>query len=254
MGEPLIRDIRYFESVCGCAPGFCMPDHLGKVFPLENRSEAVALGARFALKLAERGFRTRIYHHVYIQLTPALPAETVRISDVQLEPWMVIVEVGQPIDEWPTSGEEAQSRQLVRLTGQVLRFLCDAHQLDGRMIPHVEAQILEHGAELEIERKVKETRSYRAVVSYQVLPYGQPTPLYVEYQDHKTGARGKKEVLRLKDFEDVFPLVGSVSVVGGILRLLPRNSFRARAAARGYQTPIEVPVTDLLMNEALSIA
>jgi hypothetical protein len=249
MAEHLIRDIRYFERRNEEGALAFFPDYLGNAYPLVKRSEVVALGARFALKLAEQRFRTRDYHHVYVILTPALPAGTVRIDPLQLVPWMQWVEVGQPSEDWPVGDEAAQSSRLIQLTTQVIRSLCEAQQLEGAMLPAVEAALLEHGSKMEIQRVVKETQRYRAVASYQVLPHGQPAPLFFEFVDHKTGARGKKEVLRLKNYEDVFSLIAALSVSGGILRARPRESHRASLYTRDYQVPVEIAVAELLRSD-----
>lgn len=80
MREKPIKDIRLFESPQAQAFGQPGPGHLGKLYPLADLRDAVALGARYAMKLAEQGFRTRAYDHVYVNLTPALAEEEAPVA------------------------------------------------------------------------------------------------------------------------------------------------------------------------------
>jgi len=243
--EKPIKDIRYFE--CEALPAWNGPSaaHLGRLYPLTDRGEMGALGSRFSLKLRERGFLTRGYDHVYVTLTPALPEGKAEKSAIQLEPWHVWVNVGEPLESWP--GEPAeQYAALLRLTSAALRCLGEEDNLDCSLVPSVEAEVLQAGSNLELVRTSKETEAYRVVVSYQVAPFGTPSPIFVEYDDRRTGRSGKALMMMLSDFEDVFPLASSVSVARGTITLKARDSERANLTTRRYRLPLQISVDEVL--------
>jgi len=239
------RDIRFFERTEPDVFGNSMPHYAGKLYRLADPWEAVALGARYALKLAEVGFQTEGYHHLYVALSPLLPTGEARIADRQLEPWLVFVDVGLPLDSWPTPAE-AQYAALAGAATQALLHLCRVHGYDATMVHEVAAQVLSAGPELEITRLTKETASYALRVSYKVPPHRTPAPVFVEYREKRTGRHGRIEALQLKDFEDVFPLFQSASVTRGRITFKPRDSFRASLRTRAYRVPIQVAVEDVL--------
>jgi len=241
-----IKDIRFFERAVEDDFGNPMPVYVGTLYPVVDWSEVGVLGDRYALKLAERGFRTRGYDHVYVALTPLIPEGEVRIGDRQLEPWCLYVDVGLPLESWPQDRAEEQNRCLARMATRALEYLCAVHGLDGTVLPGTEVELLEQGAALEITRLVKETAAYTVRVTYQVLPARTPSPVFLEYQDHRSGRSGKIELMRVKNLEDVFALVASASVSGGVITLKPRTSFRAGLSTRHYPTPIQVPIHRVL--------
>jgi hypothetical protein len=244
--EKPIKDIRFFERAVEDVFGSPMPEYVGTLYPVVDRSEVGVLGTRYALELAERGFRTRGYHHVYVTLTPLIPEGEARVSPLRLESWLRFVDVGLPLERWPRESAGEQVGYLVRTATRALEHLCAVHGLDGTVIPEVEAALLEHGAELEITRLVKETAAGTVRVTFQALPYGTPSPVYLEYQESRSGRSGKIELMRVKDFEDVFPLIASASVSRGVITLKPRPSFRAGLTTRDYKTPIQVPIHRVL--------
>jgi hypothetical protein len=237
-----IKDIRFFERA---EAGRSLPGHAGTLYPMEAGTEAAVTGARYAMKLAERGFRLRGFHHLYVTLNPRLPTGEVRVDTLPVEHWFRFVDVGLPLDRWPLERAE-QSACLVWAATRALEHLSEVDHLDGSMLPDVEREVLEHGADLEITRLVKDTAAGTLRVTFKALPYGTPSPVYVEWEDRARGRSGKIELMRVKDFEDVFPLFGSASIARGAITLKPRASFRAGLTTRSYQTPIRVPISRVL--------
>lgn len=247
--DKLIKDIRFFERAVEDVFGNPMPHYVGELYPLVDRFEVGVLGDRYALKLAERGFRTRGYHHVYVTLTPLLPEGEVRVGARQLEWWCLHVDVGVPPQKWSRSSAEEQSRFLIRTATHALEHLCAVDGLDGSVLHETEGAVLEHGAALEITRLVKTTAAATVRVTYQVLAHRRPAPVFLEYRDHRSGRSGKIELMRVRHFDDVFPLFASAGVAGGVITLKPRASFRAGLTTREYETPIRVPISQVLGSE-----
>jgi hypothetical protein len=82
-------------------------------------------------------------------------------------------------------------------------------------------------------------------VTYQIRPNGNQSVGLIEYHDKKTGQRFKAEFVKLKDYEDVFALVGSISVSRGVISLKPRPSFKANLYTRAYRVPIKIPIAEM---------
>ena len=82
-------------------------------------------------------------------------------------------------------------------------------------------------------------------MTYQIRPNGHQSVGLIEYHDKKSGQRLKSEFVKLKHYEDMFALVGSISVSRGVIRLKPRPSFKASLYTEAYQVPIEIPIAEL---------
>lgn len=238
-----IKDIRYFERAEPDVFVSPMPGHLGKLYPEADRGELVAADSRYALKLAESGLHLPGFHHVYVTLNPTLGAGQVRVSDRSYEWWMRFVDVGVPLEHWPEN-IEAQRECVTRASTAALTPFLD--ETTVALVREVELEVLSQGVDLEILRleKVGKTKSIR--VTYQVLPFRQPAPVFVEVSDHRTGQSGKIEAFRVKCYDDVFPLIGSVSLSADTITLKPRASWRAELTTRDYKTPIEIPIARIL--------
>jgi hypothetical protein len=113
-------------------------------------------------------------------------------------------------------------------------------------VNRVAADIREKGSELEIVHKTKETATYAVTLKYQICPNGNQSVGLIEYHDRKAGRRLKAEFVKLKHYEDIFALVGSISVSRGVIVLKPRPSFKASVHTQSYRFPIEIPIAELI--------
>src|SRR5262249_11090186 len=109
----------------------------------------------------------------------------------------------------------------------------------------VAAEIEEKGSELEIAHKTKETAAYAVTVSYQIRPNGQQSVGLIQYRDKKSGETRKAEFVKLNNYEDVFPLVGSILVSRGVITLKPSPSFKESLYTHAYWVPLKIRIAEL---------
>lgn len=242
-----ILDIRYFESNAPVEYGKASASYLGSLYPYPKANGLFTYaGARFALKLADVGFRLPGFDHVYVCLTPALPRAKAVLCEFVFETWMRYVSVGMPPSEWDSLDEDGKFCCLVSLTSVGLKQFCQQYGLSIDPVIHVEASMRNEKTDLEIEHLRKETSAYLIRVTYQIAPRGGRSIAYVEYVDKKMGRKGKVVLTRLAHHDDIRPLVSSLSVSGGVIRVKPRTSALASFTTRQYPVPLEVPIEQVV--------
>jgi hypothetical protein len=238
--ERLLLDIRYYESAHENVAGTSLPSELGQIFHLPLSIHP--LGARIARKLREFGFVAGVFDHLYLNFTTVLPAGVCRYSPRQIEERIKYVDFGLSADT-TNAHSETEKESLVRdATVNVLRFVSANRHAQLGLLDRILAEVEEKGSELEILHKAKEAANYSVTVSYKIRPRGEQSIGLIEYHDKLSGSGFKSEFIKLKDYEDIFALVGSISVSNGFIRLRPRRSFKASLYTQHYDVPIEIPI------------
>ncbi len=241
--EKLILDIRYYESDVENIAGNSLPSGPGRLFQYPKSIHY--LGARIARKLREKGFITGSFDHVYINFTTALGDGEARFSPRETEPWLKYVDYGaSPLRINNMSDAEKESF-VASTTFDILRLAASGHSAQSVIIDDVQHHIELSGSEIEITHKTKDTKSYTVTVTYQIRPNGRRSLGFVEYVDKKTGNTSRGKFVELNDYEDIFALVGTISVSRGVICLKPRSSFKARLYTKKYEVPIEIPIAEL---------
>ncbi len=244
--DKLILDIRYFESDTPNVDGF-HPADLGKLLTLPRKSSALT-GARIARKLRELGFTTGVFDHVYINFSTAAASGEVSFanrSEDRYHAWYRYVDVGvkkMQINRFSTKRKQAW---LEAVTLQVMTFLAGKSKEQLAIVDEVCKQLTIHGDALPIVHKIKETKTYSVIVSYQIAPEMKQSTAWVEYVDRKTGQRRLGCFAKLEFYEDIFFLVSSVVVARGTIVFKPRSSFKADLYNKRYKVPITIDIDDL---------
>jgi hypothetical protein len=103
---------------------------------------------------------------------------------------------------------------------------------------------------LEIVRKTKETKKWKVVVSFQIMPAPKKRDSVgiVRYTDKESG-QVRRWQFKLKLHDDIYPLVGTIGVSHGIITLRPRSSVKADVYTKRYKTPITVPIEEMEVEE-----
>lgn len=241
--ERLFLDIRYYESNRENVAGTSLPSHPGRVFHLPKSINA--LGQRIARKLREHGFIAGAFDHLYVNFTTVLGEGQCRYSPREVEPWMKFVDSGLSPEKTNSLSDFEKESLVCRETFSILRFVAGKNAGRQALIDRVWAEIEEKGSELEIVHKKKETGTYAVTVTYQIRPNGKQSVGLIEYHDKKTGEKRKAEFVELKVYEDIFALVGSITVSRGVISLKPRPSFKASLNTQRYRVPIEIAISDL---------
>lgn len=241
--ERLFLDIRYYESNRENVVGTSLPSGPGRIFSLPKSIHA--LGARIARKLREYGFVAGIYDHLYVNFTTVLPEGQCRYSPREVEERIKYIDFGLSPAKTNRCSETEKEALVCRTTFDILRFVAGDYPVRLALVNRVASEIGEKGSELEIVHKTKETAAFAVIVTYQIRPNGNQSVGLIEYHDKKTGQKRQAEFVKLKDYEDVFALVGSISVSRGVISLKPRPSFKASLYTSAYRVPIEIPIAEL---------
>lgn len=247
VGKKLILDIRYFESDKENVDGSSLPSYVGKIFPFSKSVHS--LGARIARKLRELGFLTGEFDHLYINYTTTLRETAFQLSQRIPDLRIRYVDYGASPASVRAMDDTQREAFVATSTFEILASLFGDDPKQEVLLMRVRKEMEAFGSDLEIIHKVKDTSTYRIIVSYQIRPHGIPSIGLIEYHDKKTGVAGKKPFIELKFYGDVFSLVGSIAVTKGIITLKARSSFKASLYTNRYQIPITIPVEQILNAE-----
>jgi hypothetical protein len=241
--ERLFLDIRYYESDHENVVGSSLPGGPGRIFHLPKSIHST--GARIARKCREYGFVAGRFDHLYVNFTTALPEGRCQYSPREIEERIRHVDFGLSPETTNHLAEPAQEALVCRTTFDILRFVAGEHPDRLALVNRVAAEVGEKGSALEIIHKTKETAAYAVTVMYRIRPNGDQSVGLVEYLDKDTGRKLKSEFVKLNHYEDVFALVGSISVSRGVIILRPRPTFKADLYTRAYRVPIEVSIAGM---------
>jgi hypothetical protein len=243
-----LRDIRYFESPEPPAFGLPMPGYAGKLFQLPK--SAIALGQRIAMKCEELGVSIGRADHLYLCFTPALADDAFARTDYAIETWHRYALHGLHEDFNALSdGEklarvgEATFRALAGLSGPE-----DSGEPAAGMahaLATVRAGIEAQGEALRIVIKRKQTRRYAVRVEQTVPVHPRQTPLFLVITDLASGVTKDTQVAEVRFYDEAPSLIDRIAIVGDVLTIHPRKSFRAELVTKPYTVPIEVDLAGL---------
>ena len=241
--DRIIRDIRFYESESICAKGNSLAGNVGAIVQLPKL--CYQYGTRIARTLENDGFSFGRPDHVYFNMTPALQPGSFSRSDLELDDRIVYVNAGVEPSELSEFTQEEADNFIIDLVFSGLRTLADGVGIE-QVLDSAKKRVLAYRSELPILVKRKETKSYIAEVFYKIRPQGGRSVGIVRYEDLKRGLSGEKIFVELDLASHIYPLVGTISVSKGVVKISPRDSFRAQIVVRNYRRPIEVAVTDIL--------
>jgi len=237
----LILDIRFFECDRQ-AIGALSSSGIGSIYRLPGSIDMV--GARIARKLRQYGFVTGDFDHFYICFTPDLPEFGKRWYPQAVFPRVRDVDYGLKPERINALAAGDKERAVANATFDALELVCQQFPANRPIIQRVQQDLATHGDDMEIIHKVKEAVKFSITVSYKIRPLGMGIGL-VTYINKATGEPRRKEFVELRHYQDIFYLVGSISLTGGVIHLIPRSSFQASLMTRDYSTPIEIPLANL---------
>jgi len=243
-----LRDIRYFESAEPPAFGGGFPGYTGKLFQLPK--SAIALGQRIGMKCGELGVSVGRANHLYLCFTPALAEGEFARTDYGIETWHRFALHGLhenfnalPDGEKLARVSEATFRALADLSGPM-----DAGAPAAGMahaLATVRAGIEAQGEALRLVIKRKETRRYAVRVEQTVPVHPQRTPVFLVITDLVSGVTKDAQVAEVRFYDEAPSLVDRIAIVGDVLTIHPRKSFRAELVTKPYKVPIEVDLAGL---------
>jgi hypothetical protein len=238
--ERLLLDIRYYESAHENVAGTSLPGEPGRIFHFPVSIHP--MGARIARKLREFGFVAGVFDHLYVNFTTLLPAGQYRYSPREVEERIKYVDFGLSAETTDMLSDTEKESLVLDATFNILKFVTGNRQARFALVQRVFSDVKKQGSELEILHKQKEAPTYSVTVTYKIRPNGNQSVGLIEYHDKLSGIRFKSEFVKLKEYEDIFALVGSIAVLGGRICLRPRKSYKASLYTRTYEVPIEIAI------------
>jgi hypothetical protein len=237
----LIKDIRFYEfnRLPGPGVGGALDGSL-----YTRPTGAAALGRRIALKLREAGLRVGSFDHLYLALTPALPADALVDTGWGGEPWRRYIASGLPTGFNVMPARERLALLARRSFAAVRLLVPEAEPI----IAETERLLEQQGDGVRIRLLRRATRRLAVEVSFTVAGPGAtpPSQAWVAVTDLVSGRSRAVPFLDLEFSDDVFSIVSRVAVKGRVLEMHPGQSERAKLDASRYTVPIRVSIDDVL--------
>ena len=150
------------------------------------------------------------FDHLYLALTPALPADALVDTGWSAEPWLRYFATGLPANFNAMSPSDRMDVLSARAFAAVRLLAPDAE----KAIANTEALIQRLGADVRIHLLRHTTRSLDVRLSYTIAApeSGHPSRLWVAVTDLSSGRTAEKPVLDLQFFDDVFSIASRVAV------------------------------------------
>ena len=240
MGK-ILKDIRFYESDFENIKGNSIPDNIGQIFPFKKEINYV--GQRIARKLHELKFESGNFDHIYLNLSSLDSLKKLTISSRKVTDWIQYIDYPLNHQEVAKGKLNVQENQIAEITFKALNKLYEKEPQKIQLIKTVKEELDKSGSEIEITSFEKNTKSYIVKISYQINPKNcRHSKAFLEYENLKTGHTFKEHFLNLELFEDIYPLVGSVSIKENTILIKPRRSFKADIYTESYKTPIEIKI------------
>ena len=230
-----VRDIRYFESTGAVlGAGAPMPRYASELVDLPK--EAIALGQRIGRKCEELGVSIGSADHLYVCFTPALPAGAVRPTDYAVEPWhqFVLCGVGRGFDE------QGRGEKLQAVSNATFDAIAALAQTGADRLALLQKQVADQGEALRVTLRTKATRKYRISVEQTVPVHPSPSPVIARIEEISTARVAEVQVAQVRFHDDAPSLVDRLAIVGEVLTIHPRKSFRAEQILQDFELPLRV--------------
>jgi hypothetical protein len=242
MADKILKEIRYSESEIVNIEGNSLPRNIGKIY--NAGLDIVAIGQRIARKLNELKFVSGEFDHIDINFTTVLQQDEFKVSKRDVEKWLKYIDYVLLPSLFNIKTDAEKSEFIRDVTFKVLKhmYATDAEKL--KTIAKVEKLINRFDTEIKIHYKTKETNSYQIDISYQIKPNGGSSKAIVEYLDKKQNFKGQA-FFDLRFYDDIYPLVDTISVKEGVISLNPKRSFKAELYNERYKTPLQFPINQL---------
>lgn len=97
--------------------------------------------------------------------------------------------------------------------------------------------------------KSRETKRFIVEISCNISEWREPSGLFVSITDRSNGEYLEAAPIALGFYMDALDLAGTVRVDGDAVRIMPRQSFRARMTASPYRQKLNIAVSDFCRRE-----
>lgn len=238
----IIKDIRYYETNIENKKGNPLPVRMGKnIYQLKG--EIVSISKRIAKKLNELNFISGDFDHININFSTFLDENHIKLSIRDVRNSFQEIDYGLTPQEVNFQVFEIQQELITNKTFYLLEYLYKNDIKNLKIIEQTKELVKQYGSYLEIKSFTKETKTYKIIISYQIRPNRSDfSRAFIEFIDFKNNIRKKKHFLDMEFHEDIYPLVGQVSLKGNIILITPKKSSKANVYTERYKTPISINI------------
>jgi hypothetical protein len=215
-----LHDVRYFE---GDDPSTALPPYAGKSVKLPK--SMIAFGQRLGRLAEQRGVSIGRASHLYLCFNTSLAARSVaRVRPpLPMWPWFDVVDYG--LRKGFNSLKE-QSR--IKLAQDATFAVLEAVTVSGKeALPGLKRDLVGGGEALRVAVREKVTKQYRVRIEQTVPVHPRRAEVFARIV---ACASGVEVVVKLGEslfYDEVPTLVGAITTSGDVLRVRPRQSFRA---------------------------
>jgi len=235
----LLRDVRYFESLAVPVEGDPMPQYTSELFAVP--AEATALGLRIARKCEELKVSIGRASHLYLCFTPSIATGEVLPTDYAVDPWHRFVLYGLA----PTFNDLPKREKLEVIRNATFECLVLISPEHGSAIAEVRALLERFGDALRICLRRKQTKRYFISVEQTVPVHPKPTAIFLTVTELTTQQTREVALGATSSSDDAPYLVDRLAIVGNLLTIHPRKSFRAQLTSGEYDVPFRVNLAEL---------
>ncbi len=234
MTQRILKDIRLYESKTENIAGQPLPAELGGI--IKPSEQTFFIAKRIARKLNELNYSYGEIDHIYINLSTFLKVEEIKISNRDIDKRIKYIDFGIAESHFNALREEDKDTFIESLILTVMRYISDKNNLE--FITQTALALVTHGRKMKIHFKTKETKTYQIAIYYQIAPENNQSKAIIEYHDKKSNAKQTKQ-FALKDYEDIYSLVDTITIKDQKLILKPKKSYMAQLVTQNYETPVE---------------
>jgi len=233
MDNRIIRDIRYYENKPDDYQGK-FDGILGNVY--YSTIDTKYIGQRIARKLNELGFISGEFDHIYINLSPELDDDNFCESNRFLDKRIKTFNYGISPFAFNILTDLEKDKKIKEITFKVLLWIYKNDDLKTQLISDTKYLINKYDKHLSIKYKTKETSSYLIDLSFQIRPDNEMSKLIIEYKNKKSNCI-MQGILDILDYDDLYSLVGSVTLKDEFIIFQAKKSYLAKLVANKYKNP-----------------
>lgn len=230
MENRVIKDIRYYENkpenYTGKFDGI-----LGNVYC--NSPDTKYIGQRITRKLNELGFISGVFDHIYINFTTRLEEDHISEGDIFFDKQIKFFNYGLIPSSFNGLTEEEREKKIKQITFNVLNWIYKNDIEKIQLIANVKSLTEKFGKQLTIKYKSKETSKYKIDLSFQIRPENDKSKLIIELYNKIENSILQK-FIDILDYEDLYSLIGNMTVKDGFIVFQPKKSYLAELVANKY--------------------
>ena len=133
----------------------------------------------------------------------------------------------------------SSSKKVERLREGTFAILYDIAPTSRQKFEAAHSSVLARGEDLRIVLVTKQSKKYIASVSHTVPVHPAPARIFLAVTELESGRTKEVELAQVRFYDEAVYLVDRIAIVGSVLTVHPRKSFRASLHTREYPVPLQ---------------